>query len=133
MNKNSKQRNLISKILQDANCHPTADWIYEQARKEMPNISLGTVYRNLKLLQADGKVRELAFEKGMSRYDGELGEHYHVRCSECGKIDDIHYIFPQESLDEIQQKTGYRVYKQQMTFIGICPECYHKREHENKP
>ena len=66
----TKQRELILKTLRSTDTHPTADWIYEQVKKEMPNISLGTVYRNLGILKESGEILELNYGSKYSRYDG---------------------------------------------------------------
>ena len=122
----SKQRDLILRILRSTNSHPTADWIYEQARKEMPNISLGTVYRNLNVLRDEGKIRELCFNNGVSRWDGDIRDHYHVRCIECGRVEDVPHIFPRVSAEEIEKLTGYEIYSHRLEFLGMCPQCQKK-------
>ena len=126
MKKNSKQRDLIIHIIRNTKCHPNADWIYDQARLQIPNISLGTIYRNLNLLCTEGKIAELSLDKGITRYDGDLREHYHVRCSQCGRIDDVPHLVPRVSVEEIEQSTGYRIHTHQMSLIGLCPDCEQK-------
>ena len=85
----TKQRDLILKTLRNTDTHPTADWIYEQVKKEMPNISLGTVYRNLGILKDLGEIIELNYGSKYSRYDGNAENHYHFVCTECEKVTDI--------------------------------------------
>lgn len=119
----TKQRETILAILRSTHCHPTADWVYEQARKVIPNISLGTVYRNLNLLRDEGKIQELCLGKGVSRYDGDLRDHYHVRCLECGCMEDVPHISPRTSCDEVEKLTGYRILSHRLEFWGICPAC----------
>lgn len=121
--KTSKQRNLILCVIRSTHCHPTADWIFERARKEMPNISLGTVYRNLNLLRDEGKIQELRFGNSVSRYDGDLRSHYHVRCVECGEVIDVPHIVPLVSSQKIEELTGYRIHKHLLEFTGLCPDC----------
>ena len=89
----------------------------------MPNISLGTVYRNLNLLRDEGRVRELCFGRGVNRYDGDVRDHYHVRCVECGKVEDVPHISPRASSEEIGRLTGYRILSHRLEFWGICSEC----------
>ena len=122
-NKSSRQRDLILRIVRATHSHPSADWVFEQAREEMPNISLGTVYRNLNLLRDEGKIRELNFSRGSNRYDGDLRYHYHVRCIECGRVEDVPHISPRASSDEIETLTRYRIFSVQLEYLGICPEC----------
>ena len=121
--KSSRQRDLILNILRSSKCHPTADWIFEQARKEMPNISLGTVYRNLNFLFSEGKIQELCFGRGVNRYDGDLRDHYHVRCDICGKVEDVPHISPRVSSEQIENLTEYHIHSHRLEFCGVCPEC----------
>jgi len=128
--KSSKQRDVILRILRSTNSHPTADWIYEQARREMPKISLGTVYRNLNVLREEGKIRELCFNRGVSRWDGDIRDHYHVRCIECGRVEDVPHISSRVSTEEIEKLTGYEIYSHRLEFLGICPQCQKKDKEE---
>lgn len=123
--KSSRQRALILQILRAAKNHPTADWIFEKARRTMPNISLGTVYRNLRLLRDEGKIQELRFGNDVARYDGDLRDHYHVRCVECGKVEDIPHDAAWTATSEIGNLTGYRILSHHLDFLGICPSCDH--------
>ncbi|NWF78149.1 MAG: transcriptional repressor, partial [Chloroflexi bacterium] len=77
MPRKTKQREAILRVLRNTTCHPTADWIYEEGRKDIPNISLGTVYRNLKLLREAGKILEIDLGGNFSRFDGNQDNHYH--------------------------------------------------------
>ena len=78
--KNSRQRELILQILRSTKSHPTATWIFEEARKQMPSISLGTVYRNLAMLKEEGRIREMSVGRGTALYDGDLRNHDHACC-----------------------------------------------------
>jgi Fur family peroxide stress response transcriptional regulator len=126
--KSSRQRDLILRIIRSTHCHPTADWIYEKARKSIPNISLGTVYRNLNLLRDGGKIQELHIGKGISRYDGDLRDHYHVRCMVCGKIEDVPHISPRISSEAIEELTGYHIHNYCLEFRGVCSDCNHNKQ-----
>ena len=126
--KTSRQRDLIFYVIRSTHCHPTADWIFDKARKEMPNISLGTVYRNLNFLRDEGQIQELCFGKGVSRYDGDLRSHYHVRCIECGRVEDVPYIAPLVSSLQVEELTGYRIHTHRLEFSGLCPECLNHRD-----
>lgn len=121
--KSSKQRGLILRILRSTHSHPTADAVYETARQQMPNISLGTVYRNLNLLRDEGKIRELCFGRGQNRYDGDVRDHYHVRCVECGRVEDVPHMSARASSKEIAHLTGYHILSHRLEFWGICPDC----------
>ncbi len=121
--KNSKQRDLILKIVRSTRCHPGADWIYSEARKELPNISLGTIYRNLNLLVQEGKIQELILNNNNKRYDGDLRHHYHVTCLHCNEIKDVPHMSPRADSDEIENLTGYQILSHRLEFTGFCPEC----------
>jgi Fur family transcriptional regulator, peroxide stress response regulator len=102
--------------------HPTADWVYEQARREMPRISLGTVYRNLKQLTAEGLLLEINTTRGGSlRYDANLSKHSHLRCTRCNRLEDV----PQREIDFVPRSRlrRYRILEFRIEFLGICPAC----------
>ena len=84
----TKQKKLILDILSSSGCHPTAEWIYQEARKVLPDISLGTVYRNLRSLKEEGKIQELNYGKAFSRFDYNPGRHCHFICDICGQVFD---------------------------------------------
>ncbi len=118
--RNTYQRQLILEILKSTTSHPTADWIYEQARKEIPNISLGTVYRNLKILKEEGLIIELTDGK-QSRFDARIDNHYHFKCEKCGSIYDIEPkdIEIKHSLDV----KGFSIDSVDVNITGICSKC----------
>ena len=85
----TKQKRVILDVLRSVNTHPTAEWIYQEARKEIPGLSLGTVYRNLNLLRDNGEIQELSYGSSQSHYDGCPENHYHFVCRECGRVFDV--------------------------------------------
>lgn len=87
--KYSKQRRLILDIVKSNPVHPTAEWIYGQARKEMPSIGIATVYRNLNALTNIGEIERIAGDDGIDRFDGNAAEHYHMQCCKCGRLIDL--------------------------------------------
>lgn len=125
--KYSKQKQLILRILRANHSHPNAHWIFEQARKEIPHISLGTVYRNLNSLIQEGKIREIIFGNGLSLYDGDLRNHDHIQCTVCNRVDDIPNFFHPISVDQVSAVTGYQVLHRRLDFFGTCPQCSEKR------
>lgn len=124
--KNSRQRSLILKIVRSTHCHPSADWIFEQARKSIPHISLGTVYRNLGLLCNEGKIQEVIFSDGVNRYEGDLRLHNHIRCRNCESVEDVPHFSLESPIEEIEKKTGYRIHLMKVEFSGFCPKCKNK-------
>ena len=119
----SKQRETILQYLRSVTCHPTAETVYLQVRKEIPNISLGTVYRNLNQLAEEGTILRLTANNGADYYDGFIQPHLHILCTRCGKIDDIMESLG-ESLDHLaKEATNYTALSHSLHFYGICPEC----------
>jgi Fur family peroxide stress response transcriptional regulator len=119
----TRQRQAILEVLRKARSHPTADRIYEEVRKLIPNISKGTVYRNLKILLEDGKITELNLSGTVSRYENKKNEHYHFRCESCGRIFDLDEPVNRELNDKIAHQTGFTVTHHQLEFRGLCKEC----------
>jgi len=121
----SKQREAILRVLKDTTSHPTADWIYKQVRKEVPNISLGTVYRNLKLLKQEGKILELDFAGTPRRFDGNTHDPYHFRCKQCGRIFDV--TEPVHKGIKINKRialeVGLKFTCSRLEFEGLCKDC----------
>ena len=121
--KSSRQRNLILGIVRANHLHPTADDVFLMARKKIPNISLATVYRNLNILREKGKIKEFHFDNGIRRYDGDLRDHCHVHCVECGKVVDMHHGLDRVSCESVSHHTGFRIHALRLEFLGICPNC----------
>lgn len=121
----TKQREVILKVIRNTTCHPTADWIYQEVRKEIPNISLGTIYRNLRALTEMGEILELNYGSTYSRFDGNPEPHYHFVCLECGQVCDLDMTVMND-LDKLAAAnmdclvTGHR-----LEFYGYCKECRH--------
>ena len=123
MTRNSKQKETILKILRGTTSHPTADWLYEEVRKEMPGISLGTVYRNLKVLQQEGRVSELDLAGTVRRFNGHVQNHYHFRCEQCDCVVDVDEPVNKEIDKRVARKTGFKVSRHILEFRGVCKDC----------
>jgi len=119
----TKQRGAILRVLQSTDTHPTADWVYQEVRKEMPNVSLGTIYRNLKTLVEMGEVQELSYGSGYTRYDGKAHDHYHFVCEQCGRIEDLEIECMAELDREVAREIGGKVFRHRLEFYGTCSEC----------
>ena len=119
----TQQRRVILEVLRSGNIHPTADTIYEMVRKQLPRISLGTVYRNLEILTALGEIQTLEMCGSQKRYDGIARKHYHIRCINCGCIEDAP-IAPMSALeDKLYGSTVFTIMGHRLEFVGLCPEC----------
>lgn len=127
-NRNSAQRSLILDIMAGNKTHPTADEIYEEARKEDPHISRGTVYRNLNFLVDSKNILRISVPNGADHFDSTLEEHYHFYCENCGKVTDV----PDLDISKIKEtvsalsQQGYSQIKHKIVFEGLCPECSRK-------
>ena len=119
----SKQRELVLQVLKGTKSHPTADDIYAEVKKQMPSLSLGTVYRNLKLLKEGGEIQELSFATASSRFDGNPENHGHFSCLVCGHVIDVEYPIDPEVDQRIAQQTGLDIHYHQIWFYGLCPNC----------
>lgn len=126
--KYSRQRALILGILRSTRSHPNADWIFKQAREVMPHISLGTVYRNLNFLAGEGKIQRFISEDGSTQYDGDVRDHYHLRCGQCQIIRDVPHVSERISYQDIENQTGFRIFSAHIIFNGLCPECLREGE-----
>jgi len=126
MTRNSKQKEAILRVLKETNSHPTAVQVYERVRIQISNISLGTVYRNLRLLQQEGKISELDLASTLSRFDGDVRNHCHFRCERCGRIFDVDEPVDKESDERLAQKTGFKVSYHRLEFRGLCKDCNHE-------
>jgi Fur family peroxide stress response transcriptional regulator len=123
MRRNTNQREAILKFLMNTKSHPTADDLYDEVRKEIPKISKGTVYRNLKVLQEMGQVRELNLDGTKSRFEVAIASHYHFRCENCGRLLDLDMPINKELDREISKQTGLSISYHQLEFRGLCHDC----------
>ncbi|MBN1191926.1 MAG: transcriptional repressor [Dehalococcoidales bacterium] len=123
MSRKSIQREAVFRVVTETASHPGADWVYDQVKKVIPNISMGTVYRNLKFLAESGKIRELHIPGGPSRFDGNTSLHYHFRCEKCSRLLDLDLTVDPAIEKNVAQKTGYLVKSHYLEFRGLCPDC----------
>jgi Fur family peroxide stress response transcriptional regulator len=123
MQRTTRQREAILAVLRATDSHPTADWIYDQVRREMPSISLGTVYRNLRLLCECGKAQEIDMTGVQTRFDGNPENHYHFRCDDCGRVFDVAGAVDKELDQRVARETGFQISHHRLEFRGLCREC----------
>jgi Fur family peroxide stress response transcriptional regulator len=120
----TKQRKTILEVLKNTDSHPTADWIYEKVKQEIPNISLGTVYRNLNLLAEKDKITVINYANDQSHYDGNTKNHYHFRCNKCNNVFDLEVKLFEKEIDAIvNNNTDFEVDSHRLEFYGLCPDC----------
>jgi Fe2+ or Zn2+ uptake regulation protein len=122
----TRQRKTILNILRQTKSHPSADEIYELVRKELPRISLGTVYRNLEVLASMGLIQKLELGGTIKRFDWNPNKHYHIRCLVCGKVDDAPIAPLNQLEDELYGATVFSIIGHRLEFEGLCPDCTKK-------
>lgn len=119
----TKQRRIILASLGKVTSHPTADEVYEIVRAELPRVSLGTVYRNLEILSAEGLVQKLDQGPGQRRFDGDITPHYHARCLKCGRVFDLPSAPAVEVDRVVGTQTGFHITGYRLEFVGLCSGC----------
>ncbi|MCI5124600.1 MAG: transcriptional repressor [Candidatus Electrothrix sp. AR5] len=117
------QRQILLEELSKVNSHPTACELYEMVRKRLPRIGLGTVYRNLELMADSGMILKLELGGAQKRFDASTDPHYHIRCSVCGKLEDITVDVQKKIMEDAAEKTSYTILGHNVEFTGECPFC----------
>ena len=123
LRRNSKKRSAILECIQSTTCHPTADWIFQQLKPAIPDLSLGTVYRNLNLLAEQGTINRIPVPGGADRYDRNNDGHQHVICRCCGKVVDWPLPKMEEIDNYLREKTGFAVERHDFLAWGLCKDC----------
>lgn len=127
--KYSKQRNLILDIVKSNPVHPSAEWVYEQAREVMPSIGIATVYRNLNLLADMGEIQRISGLDGSDRFDGRTDSHYHFKCRRCGRLTDLEEKNPkavskiEELVKDLFSVEAAEVRISSALLEGLCSDC----------
>jgi len=119
----SQQRERILEILKETKSHPTADWIYMRLKEEIPELSLGTVYRNLKVLMEQGLIQKLPFGSTFDRFEAKIAPHYHLVCEKCGLVED--FEMPQYSAinSQAEKMSAFKISRHRIDFFGLCGKC----------
>ena len=117
------QREVVLALIRSSFDHPTAEGIHQKARSYVPDISLATVYRTLRLLKEKGLIQEFSGGASPSRFDGSVHEHEHVRCVCCGSVEDVELPEVAGIRERVAERTGFRVGRFPLLFHGICREC----------
>ena len=123
MSRDTRQRRILLEELRNVTSHPTAVEVYELVRQRLPHVSLGTIYRNLDLLVKSHIIQKFAASGGEARFDGNPASHDHVRCIECGRVDDAGGQPLAAGMQEDRDFHGYQVLGQRREFFGSCPHC----------
>lgn len=119
----SKQRQEVLNFINASTNHPDAKTIYNEVKKTIPKISLGTVYRNLNELVSLDKIKKISIKNGNDRFDKMVCNHNHICCIVCGKIMDINYVISDVDVALIEKKTGFKITNSNFNIKGICNDC----------
>ncbi|MBM7589829.1 peroxide-responsive transcriptional repressor PerR [Brevibacillus fulvus] len=120
------QRHAILAYLLETMSHPTADEIYKALEGKFPNMSVATIYNNLRVFKDAGLVRELTYGDASSRFDANVAEdHYHAICTKCGSIQDFHYPYLEDA-ETAAKSIGFQATGHRMEVYGICEACQQK-------
>ena len=119
--KHSKKRDAILECVRSTKTHPSAEWVYAQLKPQIPDLSLGTVYRNLAMFKQEGIIGSMGVVDGMERFEGSTHPHAHFVCSHCSAVIDVDGIDPPEELCGKVQCGSVR--ECVLTFTGICNQC----------
>lgn len=123
MAKYSRQRECILKNLQSRRDHPTADMVYESVQIEEPNISLGTVYRNLSFLTENGQILKISTGIGPDHFDGFTEAHNHFVCRKCGRVLDLDYVADEKIIADASKNFNGEIEGYDLQFYGTCEDC----------
>ena len=127
--KHFRKRDAILSYLRSTNEHPSAEMVFTNLKPEIPDLSMGTVYRNLNLFKTQGLVTSVATVKGVERFDGNVGPHVHFICQDCDAVIDLMDMEVPESLKTVAEAcTGGSVSDCQLTFSGLCQDCLEKNQ-----
>lgn len=118
----SKKRQMILDTIKSTDSHPSAKWVYETLKKNIPDLSLGTVYRNINLFKEQGHVIAVANVAGEERIDGDISPHAHFVCKECGCVYDVPATYAPISRESCSMD-GFETHNTVLTYYGICGSC----------
>lgn len=121
--RNTIQCSLVYETVNRLKRHATADEVYEAIAAEHPHISRGTVYRNLNQLFESGKIRKVEVPDGADRFECGCNEHYHARCTKCGRIFDVDMAYIPDLEKSIRDPHGFAFSGHDILFKGVCSAC----------
>lgn len=122
----TNQREVILRELRKSKQHLTADELYERVKKDMPRISLATVYRNLEILSEAGMIQKLEISGRQKRFDWDTAAHDHIYCVQCHRIDNLDLEHKSISKEVLKKVSSYEITGYRLEFAGICPSCKKK-------
>jgi len=125
--RDTTQRQLILEYLHRSLAHPTAQEIFRIIKKTLPRVSLSTIYRNLIILEKQGRVSSLSYSKNFTRFELNHGDHYHFICEKCDKVEHVNLDPLLELNSQLARRHDLVVNNHQLTFFGFCQNCQKKK------
>ena len=119
----SKKREAILTAIQGTSCHPSAEWVYQRLKPRHPDLSLGTVYRNLSFFLERGLIQSVGVVQGQERFDGIVTPHSHFICNCCGCVLDLPITLGDDLELAVSRQYGLMTERHELTFYGLCPSC----------
>lgn len=119
----SKKRDAMLELMRATDCHPSADWVYQHMRQRFPDLSLGTVYRNLSQFVEEGLIKSVGVVDGQERFDARVEPHAHFVCCQCGRVQDLPYCVPEEELSPLGERYGFVPSSYELHIYGVCRDC----------
>jgi Fur family peroxide stress response transcriptional regulator len=119
----TKQREVVLRVIRDADSHLTANEVFGAAKDLLPSISFATVYNSLRFLKEAGHIAEIQFGNGASRFDRMTHRHDHAICTACGKLVDIDMEHPAEIIKMAAKRSKFKPQSLEFTLRGLCPDC----------
>ena len=123
MERNTVQKEIVLEALKELTNHPTADTVYERVHANHPSISKATVYRLLGKMADSGQILRVRINNGADHFDHQTFPHYHVRCTNCGSVDDVMIPLLSAADEMAAQATSYSNITSSLQFDGLCPAC----------
>jgi Fur family peroxide stress response transcriptional regulator len=114
-------------ILRRTDVHPTADWVYKKLKDEIPNLSLGTVYRNIRVLMDQGLIQRLPFGSTFDRFEARVSPHYHLVCEQCGSVEDFMMPIYADINEKASKMSYFKIRRHRIDFFGLCTKCQNKK------
>jgi Fur family peroxide stress response transcriptional regulator len=123
----SRKRDAMLELMRSTKCHPSADWVYRNIREQYPDVSLGTVYRNLNQLTEEGFIKSVGVVKGQERFDARMEPHSHFVCNHCGAVIDLPNCVSEEILAPLGEEYGFVEQSYELHIYGLCKSCTEKK------
>lgn len=120
------QRLAVYDMLSHTTEHPTAEMIYQKVKEQYPTMSFATVYKSVEIFSKLGVIQVLNTGEDSFRYDAKTSEHSHIKCTKCGRVNDVSHLDARAVESLVENETGFKVNGHQFYFYGICPDCQKK-------